>query len=267
MKKFILAGTVATSLLFSSEALAADYTVKSGDSLWSISQNYNVTVNNLKTWNNLISDVIYPGQVLKTSVSTNQNNSTSKTYTVVKGDTLGKIAKKFNTTVSQLQALNPSITNVNVIHIGQVIKVSGSAASTTTPSVSTPSTSSWEKKADAIINTGKKYLGAAYLYGASPNQTDAFDCSSFTQRVFAENGITLPRTSVEQSKVGQTVSLSNIRKGDLIFFDTDYNGVINHVSIVVDSSTILHSASSKGVSIASYNSYWKPRAVKAVRLF
>lgn len=126
---------------------------------------------------------------------------------------------------------------------------------------------SWEERADAIIETGKKYLGAAYLFGAPTTRTDVFDCSSFTHRVYRENGITLPRTSREQAMVGTEVPLASVRKGDLIFFDTDGDGVINHVSIVVDSETLLHAATSTGVAFANMRPYWAPRAVKAVRLF
>jgi len=252
MKKFIVAGAIAGSLLFAGNALAADYTVKSGDSLWKISKAHNVTVANLKSWNNLSSDTIYPGQVLKI----NTTASGSSTYVVVKGDTFSGIAKKFNMSTSALQALNPQITNINLIKIGQVINVSGNASS-----------SSWETKADAIIATGKKYLGAKYLYGASTTQTDAFDCSSFTMRVFSENGITLPRNSAAQAQVGQSISLSNVRKGDLIFFDTDYNGSINHVGIAIDSTTMIHCGTSTGVATATLNSYWKPRVTKVTRVF
>ena len=113
MKKFILAGTFAGTLLFSSNALAADYIVQSGDSLWKISKAHNVTVANLKSWNNLSSDTIYPGQVLKTSNSASGNS----TYVVVKGDTFSGIAKKYNMSISALQALNPQIENINLIKI------------------------------------------------------------------------------------------------------------------------------------------------------
>ena len=311
MKKFIITGTIAGSLLFSGNALAADYTVKLGDSLWKVATAHDVTVANLKSWNNLSSDTIYPGQVLKINTTT----SGSSTYVVVKGDTFSGIAKKFNMSTSALQALNPQITNINLIKIGQVINVSGSSSSGSSSSSQktyvvvkgdtfsgiakkfnmslselqalnpqitnislikvgqvinisdNSSSSSWETKADAIIATGKKYLGAKYLYGASTTQTDAFDCSSFTMRVFSENGITLPRNSVAQSQVGQSISLSNVRKGDLIFFDTDYDGTINHVGIAIDSTTMIHCGTSTGVAITTLNSYWNPRVAKVTRVF
>lgn len=257
MKKFIFASALAGSFLFSGQALAADYTVKSGDSLWKIANANNVTVANLKAWNNLTSDTIYPGQVLKI----NHSSNISSKYVVAKGDTFYSIAKKFNMSLATLQSLNPQIQNPNLIYVGQEINVSKGSSN------SSASTTSWEEKANAIIATGKKYIGTPYLYGASTSQTDAFDCSSFTKRVFQENGITLPRASVEQAKSGTTVSLSNMRKGDLIFFDTDYDGVINHVGIAINSSSMIHCGSSTGVTISSLNSYWNPRITKVTRVF
>lgn len=279
MKKTIIAGTIAGSILFSDNTLAASYTVKSGDSIWKISKSHNVSVSQLRTWNNLKRDLIYPGQVLTINgTSTGSNTTTSggstslSTYMVVSGDTFSGIAKKYNMSTATLQALNPSIIDINSLRVGQVLTVSEKSNSSSSGSSGTisgdtiSSSTSWEKKADAIIATGSKYLGAPYVYGASVTQTSSFDCSSFTMRIFQENGITLPRTSIAQSQVGTSVDLSNIRKGDLVFFDTDYNGVINHVAIAMNSTTILHCQSSFGVSISSLNTYWKPRVVKVTRV-
>lgn len=258
MKKFILTSALAGSFLFSAHALAADYTVKSGDSLWKIANANNVTVANLKAWNNLTSDMIYPGQVL----NINSSSNISSKYVVAKGDTFYSIAKKFNMSLATLQSLNPQIQNPNLIYVGQEINISKSSSNS-----GASTATSWEEKANAIIATGKKYIGTPYLYGASTSQTDAFDCSSFTKRVFQENGITLPRTTVEQAAIGTTVSLSNMRKGDLIFFDTNYDGVINHVGIAINSSSMIHCGSSTGVTISSLNSYWNPRITKVTRVF
>ena len=331
MKKKIMAGALVTTFMFSGQAFASDYTVKSGDSLWKIANNNQISVTQLKSWNSLSTDVIFPGQSLKVkapNVQTPTNTTATGTYTIKSGDSLSAIAKNHNTTLSQLLSLNPAIKDVNRINVGQKITVpSATAQAASTPSqpaaVQQTSTytiksgdslslvaqrhqitlatlmnanpfikdanrinvgqvitipgagqaapvsgdAAWQTKANAIIESGKKYLGASYLYGASTTRTDAFDCSSFTVRVFQENGINLPRTSAQQANVGKEVPLSQVRKGDLVFFDTSGDGTISHVSIVVDTNTILHSATTTGVAYATMNSYWQPRAVKAVRVF
>jgi len=122
--------------------------------------------------------------------------------------------------------------------------------------------------ADKVLAEGAKYLGAKYVYGASTSRTDAFDCSSFTLRAFKAVGISLPRTSASQAQVGTPVSLNALQKGDLVFFDTDYNGTINHVGIYAGNNTMINASTSKGVSYTNLkgNSYWEPRMVKAVRV-
>ncbi|NGY88369.1 C40 family peptidase [Bacillus megaterium] len=119
-----------------------------------------------------------------------------------------------------------------------------------------------------MLAEGAKYLGAKYVYGASTSRTDAFDCSSFTLRAFKATGISLPRTSASQAQVGTPVSLNALQKGDLVFFDTDHNGTINHVGIYAGNNTMINAATSKGVSYTNLkgNSYWEPRMVKAVRV-
>ncbi|OGX68444.1 MAG: hypothetical protein A2189_09915, partial [Paenibacillus sp. RIFOXYA1_FULL_44_5] len=74
-----------------------------------------------------------------------------------------------------------------------------------------------------IIASAGQYLGTPYQYGADPGQTATFDCSSFTARAFADLGITLPRTSAQQYELGQAVSLSQARVGDLVFFQDPAN--------------------------------------------
>ena len=100
------------------------YTVKSGDSLWSIANKYNTTVNELKSLNNLSSDVLQIGQVL--SVPSN-SVSVGNTYTVKSGDSLWSIANKYNTTVSNLKSLNNL--SSDVLQIGQVLNVPSNSVS------------------------------------------------------------------------------------------------------------------------------------------
>ncbi len=102
------------------------YVVQKGDSLYSIARRFNTTVDELKSLNNLTSNVLQINQVLKISEDDNtmedDDMDTANTYIVQKGDSLYSIAKKFNTTVEQLKSLN-NLTS-NVLQINQVLKIS-----------------------------------------------------------------------------------------------------------------------------------------------
>ena len=93
------------------------YTVKKGDSLYSIARIYNTSVDELKRLNNLTSNLLSIDQVLKLPSSTNTNN----TYIVKKGDSLYSIARNYNTTVDKLKNIN-NISS-NLLSIGQVLKI------------------------------------------------------------------------------------------------------------------------------------------------
>lgn len=92
------------------------YTVKSGDSLYSIAKKYNTTVSDLMTYNRLTSNLLSIGQVLK--IPTNMSEIA---YTVKSGDTLYEIARKYNTTVDSIKNKN-NLTS-NTLSIGQVLKI------------------------------------------------------------------------------------------------------------------------------------------------
>lgn len=109
------------------------YTVVKGDSLWRIANNNKVTIANLKAWNNIKSDLIYPGQKLKVSAGSttntntakpstnNPSNSTVKTYTVKKGDSLWAISRQYKTTVDNIKSWNKLTSNM--IHVGQKLTI------------------------------------------------------------------------------------------------------------------------------------------------
>ena len=103
------------------------YTVKSGDSLWSIANKFNTTVDAIKNLNNLTSNNLSIGQVLQIPVST--SSGTGNTYTVKSGDSLWSIANKFNTTVDAIKNLN-NLTSNN-LSIGQVLQIPVSTSSGT----------------------------------------------------------------------------------------------------------------------------------------
>lgn len=104
----------------SSNTIGNTYTVKSGDSLWSIANRYGITVNELKSLNNLTSDVLSIGQVLQIP-SGSLGNNLGSTYTVKAGDSLWNIANRYGITVNELKSLN-NLTS-NTLSIGQILKV------------------------------------------------------------------------------------------------------------------------------------------------
>lgn len=144
----------------SNSSSASTYTVRSGDSLWLIATNYGMSVNDLKSWNNLTSDTIFVGQTLKlqksstgsttnnsssttnSASSTSSNNSTSSsatTHTVKSGEYLSLIATKYGVTVANLKSWN-NLTS-DLIFPNQKLKVKSSTTSTThNSSTSKPST-------------------------------------------------------------------------------------------------------------------------------
>lgn len=93
------------------------YTVKRGDTLWSIAQQFRISVDELRTLNNLTSNLISIGQVLRIPNTT--NSGTGNRYVVKKGDTLYSIAQRYNTTVSNIRNLN-NLTS-DVLSIGQIL--------------------------------------------------------------------------------------------------------------------------------------------------
>ena len=120
------------------------YTVKSGDSLWSISKKYGITVDELKQANNLTSNLLSIGQNLL--IPTKESETTTDEYIVQKGDTLYGIANKFNTTVDNLKSINNLTTDS--LSIGQVLKLPSTTASTNTYTV---------KSGDTLYGIANKY--------------------------------------------------------------------------------------------------------------
>lgn len=129
------------------------YIVKKGDTLYSIANRYNIPVDELKRINNLTSNTLSIGQMLKLSdvVQNDSNNQLNNTYTVKSGDTLYKIATQNNTTVDILKELNNL--SSNTLSIGQVLKLPS------TEIIEIPSTTITYtiKLGDTLYSIAKKY--------------------------------------------------------------------------------------------------------------
>lgn len=86
-----------------------------------------------------------------------------------------------------------------------------------------------------VVSIAKRYLGAPYRWGATG--PDSFDCSGFTQFVYRQVGVRLPRVSRDQISAGQRVSRGDLLPGDLVFFGSP----IHHVGIYVGGGLMIHS--------------------------
>lgn len=125
------------------------YTVKKGDSLYSIATKYNTTVDELKRINNLTSNTLSIGQVLKLP-SDKENDIEQEentiSYTVQKGDSLYSIARKYSTTIDKIKDLN-NLTS-NILSIGQVLLIPTDTNLETTYTV---------QRGDSLYSIAKKY--------------------------------------------------------------------------------------------------------------
>lgn len=229
------------------------YTVKSGDTLYSIAKAHNTTVLDIKSINQLKTDIITVGQVLKVP-NTPTQQATSKTYVVKSGDSLWQIATKHGITVGQLKSFN-GLTS-DVINVGQVLKLTSD--STETPKTEVKQT----LNVDALITEGKKYLGVPYVWGGST--PSGFDCTGFLNFVYGKVGISIPRT-VETIWSATTI-VSTPQPGDLVFFTTYKEGP-SHAGIYIGDNKFLHAGSSTGVTITDMNNpYWKARYLGAKKV-
>lgn len=154
----------------------------------------------------------------------------------------------------------PAKTNSPAAPTKQVKTQPSRSSSALTP----PPSSTQTTKASAIIATGKQYIGVKYVYGGTT--PSGFDCSGFVQYVFAKNGVSLPRVSRDQYHVGTSVSFSNLKAGDLVFFSLAKNGVVDHMGIYVGNGQFINASSSKGVTIYTLGTYWKSAFVGAKRV-
>lgn len=256
----------------------ADYTVERGDTLSEIAaQHDNVTVSTLMQSNGLSSSLIYPGQRLSFSGSSSSSESAStKTYTVVSGDTLSEIAAQHGTSVSALMSEN-GLTST-LIYPGDQLTIPGGSSSASSNAstsssrsnspASTSTTSNSPAKSSAATQTASKSApstsgaswaistasssSASYRLGAN-GEGNQWDCSSFTQKALSQDGKSIPRTSAAQYASAQKISKDQLRSGDLVFYG---NGGVSHVAVYVGNGQIAHARNpSAGLSVNSLDTY------------
>jgi len=209
--------------------------------------------------------------------------TSSGQHKVVKGDSLYSIARKHHTTVKVLKRIN-HIRSSRSLKLGQMLKIPGETqlASDVHPTKkkqtiakneagSTKKRSHAKKlstrkivihadasskksfferlsptrKAPLKLSAAKKQLGKRYVWGATGPRS--FDCSGFTSYVCKKSGVCIPRTSLKQSRMGKRISRSQLKPGDLVFFDTSKRrrGYVNHVGIYLGNNKFIHASSAK----------------------
>ena len=252
-KKIVMSVTasaaIASAIFAAEEAEAATHTVKNGDTLWSIAQKYNTTVTNLKSVNNLSSDVIFPNQKLETKTSNSSKSSSSSsststattsssgaTYTVKAGDTLSGIAAKHNVSISDLMKWNGLDTTL--IYPGNVFVISknGSSSSSSSGSSSGGSSSSTTYK----VKSGDTLSHIASRHGVSVANLKKWN-----------------NLSSDMIYVGQKLSINGTSSGGSNGSSSSSSGKVGSTKVytVKSGDTLSRIAANEGVTVANLKSW------------
>jgi len=283
------------------------YKIKSGDSLYAIAKSNKTTVSKVRQANGMKKgETLKIGKVLKVPTNkktTKKKSIRLSKYKIKKGDTLSSIARKHHTTIAKLTKSN-GMKKSDTLKLGRTLKVPtktykvakkkktsnkklvASISSLDTVSLKSATRTKKPKKSNTfalsdifvsskkanldkckkITKDAKKKLGKRYVWGASGTR-NTYDCSSFTKYVYRKNGIAIPRTSIKQSKHGKYVKRKDLKKGDLIFFDTSKRrkGYVNHVGIYLGNNKFIHASSAKKRVVVSSLSKFYGKRYKGAR--
>ena len=201
------------------------YTVKSGDSLYSIARNFNTTVNQIKSLNNLTSNNLSIGQrLLITSIESSSPTPTNNTYTVKSGDSLYSIARNFNTSVDQIKSLN-NLTSNN-LSIGQKLLIPFSNEET-----NSPSTNSY------TVKSGDSLYSIARTFNISVN-----DIKSLNN--LTSNNLSIGQKLLIPSNQGTSSSnIYTVKSGDSLY------AIARNFNTSVDNIKRLNNLTSNNLSI------------------
>lgn len=300
IKSLKLFATCVVIFSFPSLALAAKtHRVKKNENICTLAKKYHVTVEELKTANNLVGSAIKPRQILVIPPRTVAASAGGSVYKVKKTESLSRVAQKTGVSVAELKRFNNL--SSSRVKAGKVLALKESAP------VEEPRTKvarklqlrhsdlfnekdyeqslqelteqlepehlvdlrkNAELKLDGVKELKKSaygFLGTRYRFGG--NSKSGIDCSSFVQQVFREQEVSLPRTAREQFEVGSAVSPGDLQKGDLIFFST-YASYASHVGIYLGNNKMIHASSrDRRVVISPMNtSYYRSRFLGAKRI-
>ncbi len=252
-KKKIVKTTKKSKKLAKKTTKSSKYVIKSGDSLYSIARKNHTTIAKIRKANGLKKgETLKVGRTLAFS-GTKLNRSVKKKKINMAKTRTNRSERKLAKTLSSVKfkkIAKSSSKKSNKFSLNDIL-FSGSS----------------KKQSAKITKLAKKKLGRRYVWGAT-GKKNTFDCSGFTTYVCKKNGITLPRRAIAQSKHGKYVSRSNLKPGDLIFFDTSKRrkGYVNHVGIYLGNNKFIHASSAKKkVVITSLNKNFYSKRYKGAR--
>lgn len=282
------------------------HVARKSESLHTIARKYRVPVSELKSVNNMSGTRVSKGtRLIIPSADSDHDrrvrvSEKTRTYRVAKGDTLLRIARKTGVRSCDLRRLNGL--RGNRVKPGQVLALAPAAQPADNSSADRGETRRFQVVNKELLNeqefndtlaeltdmdadrpvdlaknlertsgvnqlkqTAYSFLGARYRFGG--NSRTALDCSSFIQQVFRDHNINLPRTAREQFYVGTEVSRGDLRKGDLVFFQT-YARFPSHVGIYLGNRKMIHASSrDRRVVISSMDTpYYLSRFLGARRI-
>jgi LysM repeat protein len=269
------------------------YTVKPGDSLYTISRSYGISVESLREANGLTGNDLKPKQVLlipnpkKKPVSrvTQRGSSEAEPYIVKPGESLYTISKRAGLSIDEIKRLNNLRTDrlqagqrlvihkpqesraeeVEEIGDGEEFKENQQAEAENQP-VPEP-LGKWKdpEERNLFVRVVKNFLGIPYKLGGSTLK--GIDCSAFVKKIFEIFNVQLPRTAREQFRIGKKVGREELEEGDLIFFKTR-RANNTHVGIYIGNNQFVHASyRSKEVRVDTLDTpYFNQRFINGVRI-
>ncbi len=243
--KILLPLSIATITTVTAQAATktVKHTIKNGETLYSIAHKNHTTIAEVRKVNGLKKgDKLKIGKVLKVPRNT-YNSKTKKKIVKTSKKTHKKIKMAKTKTNRSERKLAKTLSSVE---FKQMAKSSSKKSNKFSLGDIVFNSSKGKHKSSNITKLAKKKLGRRYVWGAV-GQKNTFDCSGLTSYVCKKNGISIPRTSIAQSKHGKYINRKDLQPGDLIFFDTSKRrkGYVNHVGIYLGNDKFIHASSAK----------------------